>query len=286
MSVSTTHNGDMWNSFTAEMDKSFRRPAVWILIAVGTTLSVVFNYVIPYVTYATAGSDVSAAAQRETLAILLPGQWLPAILSGFPLFASAITLVLGALIVGSEFNWETFKTVLVQRPGRKSVLSGKFLTLAVAVFVFVLSVFVAGAASSAIVALIESAPMNWPSIGELLLAVGAGWFILVVWAAFGAMLATLSRGTSLAIGLGLVYLLAVEGLIAFAAQSSELIAALWRVLPRANTGSIAAALVPSTISGPGVEAAVGPAQATLVVAVYLSGFVLVTGMVFLKRDVA
>jgi ABC-2 type transport system permease protein len=206
-------------------------------------------------------------------------------ISGFPLFASAITLVLGALIVGSEFNWETFKTVLVQRPGRKSVLSGKFLTLAIAVFVFVLTVFVAGAASSGIVAMIESAPMNWPSIGDLLLAVGVGWFILVVWAVFGAMLATLSQGTSLAIGLGLVYLLAVEGLIAFAAQSSELIAALWRILPRANAGSIAAALVPSGISAPGVEAAVGPTQATLVVAIYLSGYVLVTGVVFLRRDV-
>lgn len=279
------HSGDMWNSFTAEMDKSFHRPAVWVLITVGTTLSVVFNYVVPYITYATAGSDVSAAAQQETLAGLLPGQWIPAIISGFPLFASAITLVLGALITGSEFNWETFKTVLIQRPGRKCVLSGKFLTLAVAVFVFVLAVFVAGAASSAIVAMIESAPMDWPSIGEFLLAVGVGWFILVFWAAFGAMLATLSRGTSLAIGLGLVYLLAAEGLIAFAAQSSDLIAALWRVLPRANTGSIAAALVPQGISGPGVEAAVGPTQATLVVAVYLTGIVLVTGVVFLKRDV-
>ncbi len=285
MSTLRMHRGDMWNSFTAEMDKSFHRPAVWVLITVGTTLSVVFNYAIPYITYATSGSDVSAAAQQETLAGLLPGQWIPAILSGFPLFASAITLVLGALITGSEFNWETFKTVLIQRPGRKSVLSGKFLTLAVAVFVFVLAVFVAGAASSAIVALIESAPMDWPSIGEFLLAVGVGWFILVFWAAFGAMLATLSRGTSLAIGLGLVYLLAAEGLIAFAAQSSDLIAALWRVLPRANTGSIAAALVPQGISGPGVEAAVGPTQATLVVAVYLTGIVLVTGVVFLKRDV-
>lgn len=184
MSESMIHRGDLWNSFTAEIDKSFHRPAVWILIVVGTTLSVVFNYVVPYVTYATAGSDVSAAAQREALAVLLPGQWIPAIISGFPLFASAIALVLGAIMIGSEFNWETFKTILVQRPGRKSVLSGKFLTLAVAVFVFVLAVFVAGATSSAIVAMIESAPMNWPSIGEFLLAVVAGWFILFVWAAF------------------------------------------------------------------------------------------------------
>lgn len=284
MSAPTIHSDHLWNSFTAEMDKSLRRPAIWVLIAVGTTLSVVFNYVVPYVTYATAG-DVSAAAQREALAVLLPGQWLPAIISGFPLFASAIALVLGAIMMGSEFNWETFKTVLVQRPGRKHVLSGTFLTLAVAVFVFVLAVFVAGATCSAVVAMIESAPMNWPPIGEFLLVVVAGWFILFVWAAFGAMLATLSRGTSLAIGLGLVYLLAAEGLIAFAAQSSELIATLWRVLPRANAGSIAAALVPSGISAPGVEAAVGPVQATLVVAVYLIGFVLVTGTFFLKRDV-
>ena len=72
---------------------------------------------------------------------------------------------------------------------------------------------------------------------------GAGWLILAVWVALGALLATLLRDNALAIGLGLVYVLAVEGLIGFAARSSESVAALAKALPRSNGGSLAALLL-------------------------------------------
>lgn len=274
-------------SFVAELDKAIRRPAIWVVIVVGTALSVAFNYGVSYVTYTNPGSGVSAVAQRELLAMMLPGQMIATVIAGFPVFASAFALVLGVLIMGSEFSWGTFKTILVQRPGRLSVLSAKLLVLSGAVLAFVLAVFVSAAISSSIVATIENASVNWPSMWDVLVAIGGGWLILTVWAAFGAALATLFRGTSLAIGLGLVHLLLVEGVLDVGRQTSDFLSDLSAALPRSNASSLAAALIPSSseVSEAGVEATVGSTQATLVLIAYLTGFVLVTSLVFYKRDV-
>lgn len=275
------------DSFIAELGKAIRRPAIWVVIMVGTTLSVAFNYGVSYVTYTNPGSGVSAAAQREMLTTMLPGQMIATVIAGFPVFASAFALVLGVLIMGSEFSWGTFKTILVQRSGRLSVLTGKLLVLSGVVLAFVLAVFVSAAISSYIIATIENASVNWPSIWDVLVAIGGGWLILAVWAAFGAALATLFRGTSLAIGLGLVHLLLVEGVLDVGSQTSNLLADLSAALPRSNASSLAAAVIPSSseVNEAGVEATVGSTQATLVLIAYLVGFVLVTSLVFYKRDV-
>lgn len=44
-------------------------------------------------------------------------------------------------------------------------------------------------------------------------ALGAGWLIGALWALLGALLAILSRGTAVPIGLGIAYGLVVEGVI-------------------------------------------------------------------------
>ena len=41
----------------------------------------------------------------------------------------------------------------------------------------------------------------------------AGWLILAAWAALGVLLGVLTRGTSLAIGVGILYALVIEGLL-------------------------------------------------------------------------
>jgi ABC-2 type transport system permease protein len=47
--------------------------------------------------------------------------------------------------------------------------------------------------------------------------VAAGWLILFMWTLLGTCLAIVFRGTALSIGLGLVWILAVENLIRFLA---------------------------------------------------------------------
>jgi ABC-type transport system involved in multi-copper enzyme maturation permease subunit len=278
----------MFSSLVAELDKSLRRGAVWALGGLFAALSVMFNYAIPYFTYTSPSSNVSAAQQRQLLASMLPEQMIGNQISGFPMFGGAIALILGALLVGSEYNWNTLKTLLTQHPGRLSVLSGKLVGLAAILCGFVLAVFAAGALSSYIVAEIEGAPVNWPSAGDLARALSAGWFILAVWAALGVALATLSRGTALAVGLGLVYVLVIENLVRGFGGLSELIATISKALPGSNAASLAAAAAPSSAGTdtPGMVAVVGGTQAALVLAAYATGFVLLSALLLLRRDVA
>jgi len=273
----------MISSFVAEMDKLVRRPATWVLVAVWAFAAIAFVYITPYIKYATPSSSVSAAARQALLMGMLPEKMITGVIAGFPICEGAIALIFGALVVGSEYGWGTLKTVLVQRPGRVRVLSGKLLALAVMQVVFVLAVFVPGALSSFIVAMVTHAPVSWPSAGSFAQGLGAAWLIMIMWALLGAMLATLLRGATLAVGLGLFYLL-LELLFRNTVGPSGPLADLSRTLPGSNAGALAGALAPSS-GAPGVAAVVGTTQAILVLAVYVGGFVLLSLLLFLRRDV-
>lgn len=277
----------MLNRFVAEIDKLLRWPAIWVLGMIFVLLALMFNYAIPYFTYTNPSGDVSAVAQEKMLATMLPEQAIGNMISGFPLFGGAIALILGVLVAGSEYGWSTFKTILVHRPGKFGLLSGKVLALAFILLIFVLVNFVFGALTSYVVAIIEIAPVSWPSMWDIINAFFSGWFILMTWGVFGVMLATLFRGTAMAIGLGLVYMLVVEGLIRAFARQSEILANLAKVLPGPNAGSLIAELVPSSLGADteGVIAVVGGTQASFVLTAYMISFVLISSLVMLKRDV-
>jgi ABC-2 type transport system permease protein len=277
----------MLNSFNAEMGKLVRRPATYILIGLWVAMSVMFTYVIPYVTYANSVSNISVTEQKELLLTLLPEQMIPAVISGFPMFGSAIALVMGALVVGSEFGWGTLKTIFIQGPSRLKVLLGKLSALAIMVLTLVVAVYISGALISYVIANVENVAIKWASVWTFLQAIGAGWLILSVFASIGVVLAALFRGTSVPIGLGLVYVLAIEGLIGFAGMSSDFVANMAKLLPRSNSGSLAASFIPTWLetNTPGVMAAVGPMVATISLVVYVILFTFLGVSLFLKRDV-
>ena len=93
------------------------------------------------------------------------------------------------------------------------MLAAKLAALAIVLVPFVLALFSAGAVTSYVIAQIEDAPTSWPSAWLLLRAIAGGWLILAVWAALGVLLGVLTRGTSLAIGIGILYALVIEGLL-------------------------------------------------------------------------
>jgi ABC-2 type transport system permease protein len=106
-----------------------------------------------------------------------------------------------------------------------------------------------------------------------------------MWAAFGVLLAVLLRGVALALGLGLVWLLAVQNQLALlAAPMLDWVAQAQKAMPGPNAGALAAALG-STPDTPGVDAVVGGGQAALVVAAYLAGFLAVAAAVLRRRDI-
>jgi ABC-2 type transport system permease protein len=194
--------------------------------------------------------------------------------------------------LGSEYGWGTLKTLFTQRPGRLRVLAAKLAALGIVLIPFVLSLFAAGAVASYVIAQIEDAPASWPSAWLLVRAMAAGWLILAVWAALGVLLGVITRGTSLAIGVGILYALVIEGLLSAFADSVSLLEPLTNVFLRANGYSIAAALGASVesieASGPGSFGGpfVAGGQAVAVLAAFVACFLALSGWLLLRRDVA
>ncbi len=207
----------MWGNFSAEMIKLVKRPANWLLLAVALTLGLLFTYVIPYAGY--KGGTGGPTAGRG-LAALVPSQLVGNSVAGLPVFLGAIMVILGVLAVGGEYGWETWKTVLTQGPSRLAIYAGKLGALAVAALGVVVALFAAGTVASMVIAAVENQPMTLPSVGDLLVGLGGGWLIAAMWTAFGVLLAVVLRGVALALGLGLVWLLAVQNLLAAARRSS------------------------------------------------------------------
>jgi ABC-2 type transport system permease protein len=138
----------------------------------------------------------------------------------------------------------------------------------------------------------EGADIAWPSTWLLLRGIAAGWLILAVWAAFGVLLAVLSRGTALAIGIGILYALVIEGLLSALATQVSLFDRLVEFFVRANGYSLVVPLGvssddagdrgPGSFSGPFVAGE----QALLVLASYLVVFIVVAALLLRRRDVA
>ncbi|OEV04953.1 ABC transporter permease [Streptomyces oceani] len=273
----------MWGSTVAELIKLVRRPANWGLLGIAVALSLTFGYFIPLAGVSGAGGD--APNSDRGLDAILPDQLVGNSLGGLPVFLGAILLVVGALALGGEYGWGTWKTVLTQQPSRLIVLAGKLCALAGSALVFVLTMFGTGALTSWAIALAKDAPVVWPSATDLAAGLGAGWLIALMWVSLGALLAIVLRGLALPIGLGLVWLLVVQNLvISLAAPLLDWVDMARQGLPGANAGSLAASLGASG-STPGVGEFAGSGQATLVVAGYLCAFVGLGAWLLSRRDV-
>jgi ABC-2 type transport system permease protein len=274
----------MTRNVTAELLVLRKRAATWILFGIWTLLGIFFAYVIPYA----LDPEGSPAGLEQLLPESLAGN----LIAGFPFFGGVFALMLGVFALGSEYGWGTPKTLFTQRPGRLQVLAAKLLALSVVLVPFVLALFAAGAVASYVIAQIEGASVNWPSVWLLARAMAAGWLILAVWAALGVLLGVVTRGTSLAIGVGILYALVIEGLVSALADSVSVLEPLTEVFLRANGYSIAAALGASVASiesnGPGSFGGpfVDSFQAIAVLVAFIAGFVALSGFLLRRRDIA
>jgi ABC-2 type transport system permease protein len=272
-------------SLRAELLVLRKRTSTWILLGIWATLALVFAYVVPYATYLNNSTP-------ESLADVLPGNLVGTLMGGFPFFGGVLALMLGVLAVGSEYGWGTLKTLFTQRPGRLHILGAKLLALAATLVAFVLVVFALGALASYAIAVREGADVSWPSLWLLVRGLAAGWLILAVWAALGVLLAVLFRGTALAVGVGILYALVIEGLLSALATQVSLLDPLVELFVRASGYSLVVGLGasaedagdrgPGSFSGPFVS----DEQALLVLVSYLVVFVLVAGWRLRRRDVA
>jgi ABC-2 type transport system permease protein len=273
----------MSRTIAAELLVLRKRAATWILLGIWTFLGVFFAYVVPY---ALDPEDAPGGVEQ-----FFPESLAGTLIAGFPFFGGVFALMLGVFAFGSEYGWDTLKTLFTQRPGRLRVFAAKLAALGLVLVPFVLTLFAAGAVASVVIAQIEDAPVSWPSAWLLVRAIGAGWLILAVWAALGVLLGVVTRGTSLAIGVGILYALVVEGLLSAFADSVGALEPLTNVFVRANGYSIATALGASVdsieSSGPGSFAGpfVDGLQGVAVLLATAAAFVGLSAALLRRRDV-
>jgi ABC-2 type transport system permease protein len=285
--TTTRPTGVLGPVVSAELLKLLRRPATWVLLGLWPSVQLVFSLLIPYVSYQ-RGASYEGSPPEVLLAGTLPERLVQNSLSGLPLFGGALVLTLGALLAGSEYGWGTLKTLLVQGPRRLTVLAGQLLALLLVLAGTVVVTFLVTALGSWAIAAGESVAVDWPTLGELVRGLGGGLLIAGTWGAMGMFLGTALRGTALPIGLGLVWILAIESLVVnVAAPLLHLFDVGQAVLPGVNAGSLVAALAgpDAVLRTPGVAAIVGGTQAAWALAGFLALFAVLTGLLLVRRDV-
>jgi ABC-2 type transport system permease protein len=272
----------MLGSYVAELLKFIRRPAVWVVVAVWIVLGFAFNEVFPYIAYRSA---TGPGAASRLLVPLLPQQLPGNAIVGDPLWGGALILVLGALCAGSEYGWGTLKTMLSLRPSRLTFYLAQVATLATAVAVLVVVGLVLALLASIVIANSAKVSLVGPSVAATVQAIGAGWLILFMWSLLGVCLAVVFRGLALSIGLGLVWILAIENLVRYTAPLIGAVAKADRFMPGADAGSLVAALGGVPASNTGVAAVVNGSQAFIGVLLYAALFAIVGAVTLLRRDV-
>jgi ABC-2 type transport system permease protein len=293
----------MLASLGAELLKIRKRPSTWVLPLIWLAIIVLLNYTLTYTLLSNVPPptfpegtpkqqqeqlrEQQEQFQQEQLRSLYPESLVRNLIPGYPSVGAPIALILGALAVGSEYGWATFKTILTQRPGRTALFLGKLLALGVVLALLVALTFAAGALSSLVVAALAGGTIKGPPPGDLLRALGAGFLILSVWASLGALLSTLLRSTALSIGLGLVYSLVLETVIFNLPINSESFANARKYFPGQNSSSLADSFSTQSPVGLATQTPqIDAAQSTLVLLAYAAAFIAVAVFVFSRRDVS
>jgi len=277
---------------TADLLRLRKWPAAWIMLAVWLLLNGLFSYLFPYLSYRSGGGSFSTAGTStdELLSSMLPAHVPVTLVSGTPMFGGAILLILGALTAGSGYSWGTWKTVLTQGRTRLQVVRGLFLALLAVIGFFVLVTLVYDLVLSLIVASAEHQSLALPGGLALLKAIGATLLISSVWTAGGVFIGLLARGPALAVGLGLVWALAVENLLRGVAGLLDWLGPVTDHLPGTAAGSLAAAVgaVPAgrPDGTPGVVTSLTGSAAVGTAALYLVAFVALAAILLRRRDVA
>ena len=266
-------------------------PAAWLMLGVWLLLNSLFSYLFPYLSYRSGGGGFSTDGADRALLLtsMLPSQVPVALVSGTPMFGGAILLILGALAAGSGYSWGTWKTVLTQGRTRLQVAGGLLLALLAAVVLFVALTLAVDLTLSLVVASAENQALTLPGGLALLKGIAATLLIAALWTAGGVFVGLLARGPALAVGLGLVWALAVENLLRGVSGLLDWLRPITDHLPGTAAGSLAAAVGAAPVNRPngtpGVVTSLTGSAATVTAVIYLLAFVILAGTLLRRRDV-
>jgi ABC-2 type transport system permease protein len=271
---------------SAELLRLRKWPVLWVLLGVGLALDLLFGYVFDYLSYRTGSRPVSEDA--PLLAGLLPSGVPVTTVEGMPMFGGAILLILGALAAGGGYGWGTWKTVLTTSPSRTRAFAGLLAALGVVAAGLVAATFTLNFAAATVIAATESQSLALPAFADLAEAAGGALLMHSMWTAGGVLLGILARGPALAVGLGMVWTLAVENLLRGTGNVLAPVGAVADLLPGTAAGSLAGALgaAPFTDGGtPGVLSTLDGVPAALLLAAWTALFIVSAGVLLTRRDV-
>lgn len=275
-------------AFRAELLKLRKRPGVWILLATMAGTVLVFGYVLFYLLVTQLPeAELQGLDPSAVLGSLRPSELPVQVLGMVSGLGGAIGLILGGLAVGSEYGWRTTKTMVTQGPRRLPLMLGRMLAVLMVCVVLALLAFAGGAAGAALVSLLEPGDATLPEAADLLSAFGVAALTISVWCAVGSCLATLFRSTAWAIGLGLLYSLAIEAIIGILPLAGDIGDIVNRALIGNNVAALVAAAAPqsaATFGGPAIDIDAG--QAVAVLLTYLVAAIAIATAVFVRRDIA
>ena len=289
--VRSTGPSALLASTRAELLRLRKWPVLWVMLGVGIVLDILFGYVFDYVSYRTGNSSEvnEGVPPAALLDDLLPAGVPETTLQGMPMFGGALLLILGALTVGGGYGWGTWKTVFTQGVSRASAFGGTLTALASVVVAMVTATFLVNFGISALISAVESEPLVWPPLSVTGQSIGAGLLIYGMWASCGVLVGTLARSPALAVGLGLVWALAVENLLRGVANVLGGLQVVTDLLPGTAAGSLAGALGATTLGddgAPGVLTALDGGPAALLLGIYIVAFATAAGLLITRRDTA
>ena len=272
-------------SIRGEFLKLGRRPVTWIVMSIALFAMVFLIYFLQYLTLHNSGQSLSPPEISLLESRLYPPGFLDSVLRNLNQLFHVLALVLGALSVGSEFGWGTWKTLFTQGPGRFAVIASKLGVLAGIVVLLTLLLFGAAAGASYIAAVLDSEPVLWPETSDMARAVGAATLVMLLWTSLGAALGALLRQSAIALGVGIVYVIGDSiawGILTSLAGAKPVL----RTLPGVNATVMHHVLTPRR-SGllVGERLDISSAQAAAVTGAYALLFLVVATLVIRRRDV-
>ncbi len=275
----------------AEPFKLVRRPAIWVTIGLLLSLTVGIGYVVTYLvaihppaTPGQGGPDFATLRRG-----LYPASLVKKALSNTSTLDGIFALILGVLARGSEYAWGTIKTVQTQLPGRLAIVFGQIASISLLMLFAVLGIFLADAVASYLIALADGASTTAPAPIDVIKGVGAMWLIFEFLAILGYFLATILKQSAMAIGLGLGYVLVIEGLLfSLLVRVGDAFNTAHDLFPVANAGYLyqsfgqVGGVVSFANSGP---PEVSASHAVIVLAIWTVGIAAMSAGVIRQRDI-
>lgn len=194
----------MMHLLQSELFRLRKRSQSWILILVGVLLTAFFYgaFVIAY--FALSGEDKADVQDGLLLENVQENGMSIAVL-----FASILISILGASLIGSEFSWNTIRPLLARATSRDALLSAKWITLFLYTVILTLIVVMIAPVLLSVIGLIitgESPEFTGSVLEGVLASGGRILLVMLPTASLAFMLALVTRsiaaGIAVSIGLG------------------------------------------------------------------------------------